>query len=174
MGLNLERLAEALKIPTSFTQEDRDRINNMRENGIGLYSARDELFAGKILKRITELVEKVEGNSTTGFIQEPAVALEEGTYIQKPAETSFIQDSSKPRTKLVRVMTENGPAWIPEENSSCKEASTLKERFDEAFYGLLEAGNNLQKVSEKLDEVETLIKKNKAKQKLIKEVLEGE
>ena len=30
MGLNLERLAEALKIPTSFTQEDRDRINNMR------------------------------------------------------------------------------------------------------------------------------------------------
>lgn len=54
------------------------------------------------------------------------------------------------------------------------ENSTLKERFDEAFSGLLEAGSNLQKVSEKLDEVETLIKKNKAKQKLIKEVLEGE
>ena len=53
------------------------------------------------------------------------------------------------------------------------ENSTLKERFDEAFSGLLEAGNNLQKVSKKLDEVETLIKKNKAKQKLIKEVLEG-
>ena len=162
MGLNLEKLAEALKIPTSFTQEDRDRINNMRENGIGLYSARDELFAGKILKRITELVEKVEGNSTTGFIQEPAEKTEEGTYTQKPV-------NSTPDTRLIRVMTENGPAWkIPEETS------TLKERFDEAFSGLLEAGNNLQKVSEKLDEVETLIKKNKAKQKLIKEVLEGE
>lgn len=67
-------------------------------------------------------MEKVEGNSTTGFIQEPA-------------EASFIQDSSKPRTKLIRVMTENGSAWIPEENSSCKEASTLKRGLMRPFLG---------------------------------------
>lgn len=61
MGLNLEALAKALKISTEFSDEDRKRIKEMRENGIGLYSARDEIFAGKILKRIKELVEKVEG-----------------------------------------------------------------------------------------------------------------
>ena len=48
----------------------------------------------------------------------------------------------------------------------------LKERFEEAFYGLLEAGNNLQKVQEKLNKAEILIKKNKAKQKLIEEIIE--
>ena len=60
MSLNLERLAEALKIDTSFSDEDRRRINNMREQGTGLYTARDEIFAGKILKRIEELVNKLE------------------------------------------------------------------------------------------------------------------
>ena len=60
MSLNLERLAEALKIDTSFSDEDRRRINNMREQGTGLYTARDEIFAGKILERINELVNKLE------------------------------------------------------------------------------------------------------------------
>lgn len=60
MGLNLERLAQALKLDTNFSEEDRNKINEMRQQGIGIYSARDEIFAGKILKRITELVEKVE------------------------------------------------------------------------------------------------------------------
>lgn len=62
MSLNLERLAEALNIDTSFSEEDRCRINNMREQGIGLYTARDEIFAGKILKRINELVNKLESD----------------------------------------------------------------------------------------------------------------
>ena len=56
MSLNLEKLAEALNIDTSFSEEDRCRINNMREQGLGLESARDEIFACKILKRINELV----------------------------------------------------------------------------------------------------------------------
>ena len=60
MSLNLERLAEVLKIDTSFTEEDRHRIDDMRKMGTGLYTARDEIFAGKILKRIEELVNKVE------------------------------------------------------------------------------------------------------------------
>lgn len=60
MSLNLERLAEALKIDTSFSDEDRRRIKDMREQGTGLYTARDEIFAGKILKRIEELVNKLE------------------------------------------------------------------------------------------------------------------
>ena len=60
MSLNLERLAEALNIDISFSEEDRCRINHMREQGIGLYTARDEIFAGKILKRINELVNKLE------------------------------------------------------------------------------------------------------------------
>ena len=63
MSLNLERLAEALNINTSFSEEDRCRINNMREHGIGLYAARDEIFVGKILKRINELVNKLESES---------------------------------------------------------------------------------------------------------------
>lgn len=63
MSLNLERLAEALNIDTSFSEEDRCRINNMREQGTGLYTARDEIFAGKILKRINELVNKLEAGA---------------------------------------------------------------------------------------------------------------
>lgn len=60
MSLNLERLAEALKIDTSFSDEDRRRIADMRERGTGIYTAKDEIFAGKILKRINELVTKLE------------------------------------------------------------------------------------------------------------------
>ena len=53
MGLNLERLAEALKVSINFTPEDRIKFKEMRE----------ELIAGKILKRITELVEKIDGET---------------------------------------------------------------------------------------------------------------
>ena len=49
--------------------------------------------------------------------------------------------------------------------------TTLKERFDEAFYGLLEAGNRLQKLSEKVEYAGKLIKLNKAKQGEIREIL---
>ena len=49
---------------------------------------------------------------------------------------------------------------------------TLKERFDSAFYGLLEAGTSLSRVQEKLNEAEKLIGKNKEKQRMIKELME--
>ena len=49
--------------------------------------------------------------------------------------------------------------------------TSLKERFDKAFYGLLEAGNSLMKVQKKLGEAEKLIRKNKAKQEMIKELI---
>ena len=38
MSLHLEKLAEALNIDTSFSEEDRCRINDRREQGTGLYS----------------------------------------------------------------------------------------------------------------------------------------
>lgn len=61
MGLSLERLAEALKINISFTPEDRIKLKEMRESGrYGFYSAREELIANKVLKRISELVDTVE------------------------------------------------------------------------------------------------------------------
>lgn len=41
---------------------------------------------------------------------------------------------------------------------------TLKERFDKAFYGLLDAGNRLQEVSHKVEYAGNLIKLNKIKQ----------
>ena len=50
--------------------------------------------------------------------------------------------------------------------------TSLKERFDKAFHDLLEAGNSLMKVQKKLGEAEKLIRKNKAKQEMIKELLE--
>lgn len=60
MSIKLERLAEALNIDTALSREDLYRIIKMREQGTGLYTARDEIFAGKILKRINELVNKLE------------------------------------------------------------------------------------------------------------------
>ena len=60
MGLNLEALAKALRISVEFTDEDRNRVKEMREEGIGLSSVREEIIAGKILRRIKELVEKVD------------------------------------------------------------------------------------------------------------------
>ena len=49
---------------------------------------------------------------------------------------------------------------------------TLKERFDKAFYDLLEAGNRLEQVSEKVEYAGKLIKLNKAKQNQITPILE--
>lgn len=64
MGLNLEKLAEALKLDITFTEEDKKKCHEMRESGrYGFYSAREELIAGKILKRISELVEKIDGET---------------------------------------------------------------------------------------------------------------
>lgn len=50
--------------------------------------------------------------------------------------------------------------------------TSFKERFDEAFYGLIEAGSSLIEVKEKLGEAKKLIDKNKARHEMIKEILE--
>ena len=64
MSIKLECLAKALKINTEFSQEDRQRIDEMWKVGrYSLETAIEEIYANKILKRITELVEKVEGNN---------------------------------------------------------------------------------------------------------------
>ena len=61
MSLNLEKLAKALKVDTSLSDEDRVKLKQMRETGFyGCESAKEELYAGRILKRISELVEKVD------------------------------------------------------------------------------------------------------------------
>lgn len=63
MSLNLEKLAKALKVDTSLSDEDRIKIKEMRETGFyGCESAKEELYSQRILKRISELVEKVESN----------------------------------------------------------------------------------------------------------------
>ena len=49
--------------------------------------------------------------------------------------------------------------------------SNLKERFDEAFYKLLNVGDRLNKISEKLEYANKIIKLNKEKQNEIKEIL---
>ena len=48
---------------------------------------------------------------------------------------------------------------------------TLKEKFDKAFYRLLNAGNKLQKLSHKVEYAGNLIKLNKLKQREVKELL---
>lgn len=64
MGLNLERLAEALRVNTTLTQGDRNKILEMRNSGrYDIESAKDEIIARKILKRISELVEKIDGKT---------------------------------------------------------------------------------------------------------------
>lgn len=50
--------------------------------------------------------------------------------------------------------------------------STLKERFDKAFYKLLDAGTELNKVSKKVEYANKLITLNKIKQSQIKQILE--
>ena len=49
---------------------------------------------------------------------------------------------------------------------------TLKERFDKAFYNLLDAGNRLDQVAQKVEYAGKLIELNKAKQNQIKQILE--
>lgn len=51
---------------------------------------------------------------------------------------------------------------------------TLKERFDKAFYDLLDAGNKLDQVAQKVEYAGKLIELNKAKQNQIKELLNNE
>ena len=51
--------------------------------------------------------------------------------------------------------------------------STLKERFDKAFYGLLEAGKRLEELSQKVDYAGKLVKLNKIKQEQTEELLNG-
>ena len=52
--------------------------------------------------------------------------------------------------------------------------SNLKERFDKAFYGLLDVGNRLDQVAQKVEYAGILIELNKAKQNQIKELLNNE
>lgn len=49
--------------------------------------------------------------------------------------------------------------------------NSLKERFDDAFNGLLKAGDNLIKVEKELNYLEKLILKNKRKQALLSEIV---
>lgn len=51
------------------------------------------------------------------------------------------------------------------------EESSLKERFDKAFYGLLNAGDKLQELSYKVEYAGNLIKLNKIKQCEVKSLL---
>ena len=51
---------------------------------------------------------------------------------------------------------------------------TLKERFDEAFYNMLNAGDRLNELSQKVEYASKLIKLNKAKQKQIRELLNND
>jgi len=51
------------------------------------------------------------------------------------------------------------------------EEKSLKERFDEAFYGLLEAGKNLNEVNERLKIAGKMIRENQRKQQMIDEIL---
>ena len=51
---------------------------------------------------------------------------------------------------------------------------TLKERFDKAFYDLLDAGNKLDQVAQEVEYAGKLIELNKAKQNQIKELLNNE
>lgn len=61
MSIKLEALMKALKIEINFSEEDRQKIKEMRESGrYGLESAKEAIYAGKILKRISQLVEKID------------------------------------------------------------------------------------------------------------------
>ena len=58
MGLNLEKLAKALKIESEFSDEDINILEDLRY--IGCENTMQEIYSQKILKRISELVEKVD------------------------------------------------------------------------------------------------------------------
>ena len=51
-------------------------------------------------------------------------------------------------------------------------ADSLKERFDKAFYGLLDANKRLNEVAEQVKYAGNLVKLNKIKQNQIKQMLE--
>ena len=58
--------------------------------------------------------------------------------------------------------------------NNCKqEYETLKERFDKAFYALLDAGERQRELCQKLEYAGNLIQLNKVKQKQVKELLNG-
>ena len=48
---------------------------------------------------------------------------------------------------------------------------SLKERFDKAFYNLLDAGNRLNEVAEQVKYADKLIQLNKVKQKQVEVLL---
>ena len=54
------------------------------------------------------------------------------------------------------------------------EVESLKERFDKAFYNLLDAGKRLDEVAKQVKYAGKLIELNKAKQNQIKQLLESE
>ena len=60
---------------------------------------------------------------------------------------------------------------MPINNFPVMQEETLKEKFDKAFYDLLESGNRLQELSYKVEYVGNLIKLNKLKQREVKELL---
>lgn len=60
---------------------------------------------------------------------------------------------------------------MPISNFPVMQEETLKEKFDKAFYNLLEAGNRLQELSHKIEYAGNLIELNKLKQKEVKELL---
>ena len=61
--MDIEKLAKALKVSTEFTDEDRKEIKRLRETGFySLFSAKDKILEDRVLIRISELVEKVEGS----------------------------------------------------------------------------------------------------------------
>lgn len=53
-----------------------------------------------------------------------------------------------------------------------EDLTTLKERFDKAFYDLLDAGRRLNEVAKQVKYADKLIESNKAKQNQIKQILE--
>jgi hypothetical protein len=53
-------------------------------------------------------------------------------------------------------------------------ADSLKERFDKAFYGLLDANKRLNEVAEQVKYAGNLIKLNKIKQNQIEQILKGQ
>lgn len=50
-------------------------------------------------------------------------------------------------------------------------SDSLKERFDKAFYGLLDANKRLNEVAERVNYAGSLVEMNKAKQNQIKQML---
>ena len=65
MGIKLECLAEALKVSREITEEDEVLATKIWEENKNYYCNRNEVYeevlARKIVQRIQELVEKVEG-----------------------------------------------------------------------------------------------------------------